>query len=248
MSEERKMMRGVTVWALLLALAAALAACAGTALYARYGGLLLARGDRGVSRLYVGEAERMGNAGAPDEALALYEKAFSAGFGHPPDRSRALTLKGLLLWRQGRVKETAETLSAAASGSAPNFDGAQALIEALLHLRRVDEAQSVLRRWRGAAGESAPPQTRADMLYCAGRVAQERGDIADARAAYGESAALAPGKPAEYRLGALCAEAGETGEALRHLERFLLGGASGNEAARARELHRALQSNPTAPQ
>ncbi len=247
MNREHNMMRGVTLWACLLALAVGLAGTAGVVVYAHFGGALLSRGDSGVSRLFVGEAERMGNAGDVEQALALYEKAFQAGFSFPPDKSRALTLKGLLLWRHGRVPDAADALSAAVAGSAPNFGGAQPLVEALLHLKRMDEAQTVVRRWAEALGVSATPQARAEMLYCAGRVAQERGDATAARSSYEESAALAPGNPAEYQIGALCAEAGNVAEARRHFERFLLNGASGNEAAKARERLRSLESVPPPP-
>ncbi len=244
MNREPYMMRGVTLWACLLALAAGLAGTAGVFVYAQYGSALLTRGDSGVSRLFVGEAERMGNAGDVEQALALYEKAFQAGFSFPPDKSRALTLKGLLLWRHGRVRDAADALSAAVAGSAPNFGGAQPLVEALLHLKRLDEAQTVVRRWAEALGDSATPQARAEMLYCAGRVAQERGEAPAARASYEESAALAPGNLAEYQIGALCAEAGNVAEARRHFERFLLSGASGNEAAKARERCRSPEATP----
>ena len=243
MSTEPNMMRGMFRWATLLALLGGTVATAGMALYSNFGSALLTPGDNGVSRLFVGEAERMGRAGEPDRALALYEEAFRAGFGYPPDKSRALTLKGMVLWRMGRVKETADALSEAASGSAPNFDGAQALVEALLHLKRMDEAQSVVRRWREAMGDKASPQIRADMLYSTGRIAQERGDLGAAKAAYEESAATVPGSLAEYLCGILCAEAGNVTEARQHLERFLVGGASGDEAARARASYRSLGSN-----
>ena len=244
MSADHKMTRGMLLWTFLLALAGALAATAGLTWYAHYGSVLLVQGDNGVSRLFVGEAERMGEAGFPEQALVLYDKAFHAGFGYPPDKSRALTLKGLLLWHEGRVRDAAEALSAAVSGSAPNFDGAQPLVEALLHLKRADEAQSVVGRWREALKDSAAPQARAEMLYSSGRVAQERGDLTGARAAYEESAALVQGGLADYRIGALCADAGEFAEAGRHLQRFLLGGASGAEAAKARELHRSIATAP----
>ncbi len=235
MNAKQNTPRGTFLWALFLAIAMGLATSAGMVLYAQYGQHLLVRGDNGVSRLFVGEAERMAAAGAAEEALALYDKAFRAGFSHPPDKNRALTLKGMLLWQQGRVRDAADALAAAVSGSAPNFDGAAVLVEALLHLRRLDEAQSVVRRWRETVGEHAAPQVRADMLCASGRVAQERGDPAGARSAFSESMALIPGNLAEYHMGMLCAAAGETAEARRHLDRYLLGGASGSEAAKARE-------------
>jgi tetratricopeptide (TPR) repeat protein len=247
MNRDSSMTRGLCLWACLLALAGGLAGTAGLTLHAHFGGILLTQGDNGVSRLFVGEAARMDNAGETDKALVLYEKAFRAGFSYPPDKSRALTLKGLLLWRQGRVRDAWETLSAAASGTAPNFGGAHALVEALLHLKRVDEAQSVIRRWREALGERGDPQARADMFYCAGRVAQERGDVKGAQAAYEDSAALVPGNPAEYRLGVLCADAGNAVEARTHLDRFLLGGASGGEAEKARELRRTIEAADGVP-
>ena len=248
MNASAGMTRGFCVWVSVTALAAGGLATAGLVLYAHFGDVLLEQGANGVSRLFVGEAQRFENAGETDKALVLYDKAFHAGFSHPPDRSRALTLKGLLLWKQGRVKDAVETLSAALTGSAPNFGGAHALVEALLHLRRVDEAQAVVRRWREALGSAAAPEARADMLYCTGRVAQERGDAKGARAAYDESAALVPGNLAEYRIGVLCADAGNMAEAGRHWEKFLLGGASGEEAAKARELCRTAESAPTIPQ
>ncbi len=247
MSADPRMTRGVFCRATLLALAGALTATAGLTWYAHFGRVFLTQGDNGVSRLFVGEAERLGDAGCADQALVLYDKAFRAGFGYPPDKSRALTLKGLLLWRAGRVRDAAEALSAAVSGSAPNFDGAQPLVEALLHLKRIDEAQSVVGRWREALKDSAAPQARADMLYSAGRAAQERGDLKGARTAYEESATLVQGGLADYRVGVLCAEAGDSAVARKHLERFLLGGASGAEAAKARELSRSIKTALAAP-
>ena len=244
MNSAPKFTRGLLVAAAALALILTLAGWAGMAGYAVHGDALLVQGDSRVSRLFVGEAERAERAGDDEAALALYGKAFAAGFAHRPDKARALTLQGRLLWRLGRVRDAADVLSEAAAGSAPNFDGAAILVEALLQLRRVDEAQSVVRRWRERSEKTAPPQSRAEMLYAAGRVAQERGDLKQARAAYEESAVLSPGGVADYRLGQISAGAGDAAQARRRLLAFLLGGASGTDANKARQLLGTLATAP----
>ena len=244
MNSNSRIAGGLLVWSILLSLAGGLALTAGAAFYAQRGGAVLARVNDAVPRLFVVEAARMSRAGESDKVLALYDRALQAGFGHPPDKSRTLALKGLILWDQGRVREAAETLSASASGTAPDFRGARALVEALLHLKRLDEAQSAVRRWREAQGETAEPQVMADILYCKGRVAQERGDLKAARGAYEESAALVPRGLADYALAFMCFDGGDFGDAKRHLEEFLLGGATGAEAESARELCRRLESPP----
>ncbi len=248
MNGENSMMRGLCLWASLLALAGVLFITAAAVAYGRHGGILLQQVDNAVSRLFVIEAEWMSRAGEAEKALALYNRALDAGFDYPPDKSRTLAAKGLLLWEQGQMKDAVETLSASVSGSTPRFKGAGVLVEALLHLRRGDEAASVVRHWREAPEVTTDPLKQADMLYSTGRVAQYRGDVEGAREAYDECTALVPGGLAEYRIATLCANAGDFAEARRHLQLFLLGGASGDEASKARELCRALPPPSNTPQ
>jgi len=222
-------------WIALLALTGTLTVLAGAALYVHFGNSFLDAVNKAASRPFVAEGERLSRAGEPEKAIASFDMALHAGFGYPSDRTRTLALKGLALWQLGNVREAAETLAASVAGSAPDFRGAQALVEALLQLRRISEAESVVSRWRDALPEDTPPQVRANLLYCAGRVAQEKGELPAAQSAYEESAATVPGGLAEYRLALLAINRKDPAGARAHWERFMLCGAVGPEAEIARE-------------
>ena len=165
------------------------------------------------------------------EALETYERALKARFNGPENRIYTLEHAGTILWKEGRYDEAVEYFLQAQNGPGATSAPYEGLVDSLILLKRLDEAQSFLDAWK-ARTDAAADQGK--ICYLSGRLAEARGDLNQALEVYLKCAEQPDGALASGRLGELAAEQGDRQAALSHLERYFLLGAPGrnNDALR----------------
>lgn len=231
---ENTVTAGRRQWTMIVVLAAiAVAAFFGLCLvFARGGADFIARRDNSVGDMLMREGKRQEASSMFVEALETYERALKARFNGPENRTYTLEHAGMILWKEGRYEEAVEYFLQAQGGPGATSAPYEGLVDSLLVLKRLDEAQSFLDAWK-ARTDAAADQGK--ICYASGKLAEARGDMNQALELYRQCAEQSDGALASGRLGELLAEQGDREAALSHLERYFLLGAPGrnNDALRA---------------
>lgn len=221
-------------WMVIAALTAAatvmfLALCM---VFARNGQDFITRRDDSVGDMLMREGKRQEGSSAFSQALATYERALKARFNGPENRTYTLEHAGLLLWKEGRYEEAAEHFTRGLNGPGATSAPYEGLVDSLIHLKRLDEAQGRLDEWKARPDAAAE---QAKICYAAGRLAESRNEIQQAREIYAQCVEQHQGALSAGRLGELLAESGDRDKAASYLEQYFLLGAPGrnNDALRA---------------
>lgn len=202
--------------------------------FARYGEDFIRRRDDSVGDMLMREGKRQEASYEYALALATYERALKARFNGPENRTYTLERAGVLLWKEGRFEEGADHLTRALAGPGATVAPYEGLVDSLLRLNRLDEAQDFIGRWLEAA---TTVEEEGKACHAEARLAEVRGDVNGAMEIYERcveryAVALSAG-----RLGELLAEKGEREKAVSYLERYFLLGAPEGENAALQDLY-----------
>lgn len=220
-------------WTVIFVLAAiAVAAFFGLCLvFARDGADFIARRDNSVGDMLMREGKRQEASSMFAEALETYERALKATFNGPENRTYTLEHAGMILWKEGRYEEAVAYFLQARNGPGATSAPYEGLVDSLIVLKRLDEAQSFLDAWESRPDAAAD---QGKICYASGELAEARGDMNQALEIYRKCAEKPDGALSLGRLGELMAKQGDREAALSQLERYFLLGAPGrnNDALR----------------
>ena len=177
------------------------------------------------------------------EALETYERALKAKFNGPENRTYTLEHAGMILWKEGRYEEAVVYFLQARNGPGATSAPYEGLVDSLIVLKRLDEAQSFLEAWESRPDAAAD---RGKLCYATGKLAEARGDMNRAVEIYQKCAEQPDGALSSARLGELMAEQGNREAALSHLERYFLLGAPGRNNDALRTLYYQLANETPA--
>jgi tetratricopeptide (TPR) repeat protein len=210
------------------------------ALYGHLGGPFVGGLDRVSGDLLLEEGARLEAALQIPDAIADYRAALERPFSHPDKRADTLARLGnLLLWNAGPA-DALPYLEEARDGGAFRLRQFELLCEALLQLRRTEDALACAQEWHDEALSRGAAIQRARAKHYEGRAWEALDDKRAALEAFLEADELEPGGLSGYRAGLICYELGDFERALGLLEAYSRQG-TGEKAAWARELCRRIR-------
>lgn len=218
-----------TVWQITIALAVAvtLVFSAFVFFFARYGEEFVRRRDHTVGEVLMREGMRLEESGMDALALETYERALNARFHGLHHRTFTLQQAGLLLWRAGRHEEAANHLERSLEGPGSTTKPYEGLLDALIHLGKLEEAQRYLADWNEKISMLVQGDEHEKACYAAGLLAEAQGLSKEALDLYEQCVNNHASASSAGRLGQLYADQGENRKAIFYLERYFQLGAPG---------------------
>lgn len=217
--------------------------------FARYGEDFIRRRDYSVGEVLMREGKRLEESSVPDKAQTTYERALLARFNDPKNRTFTLERLGRIYWGKEHYNAAVEKLLLASTGQNASIALYEGLVDSLIRLGRLDEAQQHIEAWTkrmNDSQENTSEQQKLVLRYTA-FLSEKRGDMDTAIAEYEKCFKEYSDAESAARLAELLAERGDATSALRYLDHYFLLGAPRKDNKTLRKLYSSLAlANPNA--
>lgn len=211
-----------------------------------YGDAFLSRRNDSIGELLMQEGDRLEKAGLADAALERYLQAVKARFAGGHNRIHTLKRIGFLYRDRGEYERAVEYLRQTITGAYVPTTSYFALVDALMRLDRLDEAESASRDWLQSVEGKDLPREQGRALYYIGRIAERRDDMPDAVDAYRKSDTQFGDELSAARLAEYYMEQENWEEARAALDRYFSRQPTGSLAEKMRSLRAQLLDIPAA--